>query len=84
MERLDIYRKYTQELLDRGLAYKCFCTPEELEAEHDRQVNAGIAPMYNRKCRDLSPEEVAKKKLLVFHILLELKFLLERLMNSMI
>ncbi len=44
MERLDIYRKYTQELLDRGLAYKCFCTPEELEAEHDRQVNAGIAP----------------------------------------
>lgn len=62
MERLDIYRKYTQELLDRGLAYKCFCTPEELEAEHDRQVNAGIAPMYNRKCRDLSPEEVAKKE----------------------
>ena len=62
MERLDIYRKYTQELLDRGLAYKCFCTPEELDAEHERQVEAGVAPMYNRKCRDLTAEEVAAKE----------------------
>lgn len=62
MERLEIYKKYTQELLDRGLAYKCFCTPEELDAEHERQVNAGIAPMYNRKCRDLSPEEIKAKE----------------------
>ena len=62
MERLDIYQKYTQELLDRGLAYKCFCTPEELDEEHERQVNAGVAPMYNRKCRDLTPEEVKEKE----------------------
>ena len=58
MERLDIYRKYTQELLDKGLAYKCFCTPEELDEEHERQVAAGVAPMYNRKCRNLSAAEV--------------------------
>ena len=41
---------------------KCFCTPEELDEEHERQVNAGVAPMYNRKCRDLTPEEVKEKE----------------------
>ena len=33
MERLDIYKKYTDKLLAEGKAYYCFCTPEELEAE---------------------------------------------------
>ena len=31
-ERFDIYPKYIQELLDKGFAYECFCTPEELDA----------------------------------------------------
>src|SRR6056297_496071 len=31
MERLDIYEEYIQELLDKDLAYRCYCTPEELE-----------------------------------------------------
>lgn len=84
MERLDIYRKYTQELLDRGLAYKCFCTPEELDEEHERQVAAGIAPMYNRKCRDLTAEEVAKKEAQEFLIQLDLKYQLVKPMNLMI
>ena len=42
-ERFDIYPKYIQELLDKGFAYECFCTPEELEAEkeeaHTREEN---------------------------------------------
>lgn len=62
MERLDIYKKYTDILLEKGLAYKCFCTPEELETEHERQTAAGIAPMYNRKCRDLTTEEIKEKE----------------------
>lgn len=62
MERLDIYRKFTEELLEKGYAYKCFCTPEELDAEHERQTAAGKAPMYNRKCADLTPEEVKAKE----------------------
>lgn len=59
MERLDIYREITNQLLEMGHAYKCFCTPEELEEEHTRQTESGVAPMYNRKCADLSKEEVA-------------------------
>ncbi|MFV0394973.1 MAG: glutamate--tRNA ligase [Coprobacillaceae bacterium] len=62
MERLDIYKKYTDILLEKGLAYKCFCTPEELEEEHERQTAAGIAPMYNRKCCGMSAEEVKEKE----------------------
>lgn len=62
-ERLDIYKKYAQQLLDEGHAYKCFCTPEELEAERERQKTSGIAaPMYAGTCRNLSKEEVAAKE----------------------
>lgn len=62
-ERLDLYTKYAQEMLDKGHAYKCFCTPEELEAERDRQKATGIAaPMYNGACRHLSSEQVAEKE----------------------
>lgn len=62
MERLDIYRKYVNILLEKGYAYKCFCTSEELDAEHERQVAAGIAPKYNRKCCHLTQEEVKEKE----------------------
>ena len=61
MERLDIYNKVTQELLDKGCAYRCFCTPEELEVEHTRQTEAGMAPMYNRKCANLTTQETQEK-----------------------
>ncbi|MBB3909061.1 glutamate--tRNA ligase [Anoxybacillus rupiensis] len=58
-ERLDIYRQYANELLEKGYAYKCFCTPEELEQEREAQKAAGIAaPQYSGKCRHLTPEQV--------------------------
>jgi nondiscriminating glutamyl-tRNA synthetase len=60
-ERLDIYRKYVNELLEKGYAYKCFCTPEELEQEREAQKAAGIAaPQYSGKCRHLTPEQIAQ------------------------
>ncbi|MDW0116724.1 glutamate--tRNA ligase [Sporosarcina thermotolerans] len=63
MERLDLYTKYAQEMLDKGHAYKCFCTPEELETERERQKAAGVAaPMYAGTCRNLTAEEVAEKE----------------------
>ncbi len=57
-ERLDIYKERAQWLLDHDYAYKCFCTPEELEEESERQKSLGLAPRYNRKCAHLSKEEV--------------------------
>lgn len=57
MERLDIYEEYVQELLDKDLAYYCYCTPEELDEMRDKQRKNGQPPRYTGKCRDLSEEE---------------------------
>ncbi len=57
-ERLDLYRKHVQQLLDRGHAYKCYCSPERLA-----QMRAEMAERkesmrtYDRRCRNLSQEE---------------------------
>lgn len=56
-ERLDIYNKLTEELLAKGLAYKCYCTEEELEQEREAQMAKGETPAYSRKCCGLSPED---------------------------
>lgn len=57
-ERFDIYRKYCQQLVDEGKAYYCFCTPEELEDQREKQRQAKQPFRYARTCRDLTPEEV--------------------------
>ncbi|WP_223068804.1 glutamate--tRNA ligase [Paenibacillus caui] len=58
-ERLDIYKTYWQDLLDRGLAYRCYCTEEELEQEREEQIARGETPRYSGKHRDLTPEQCA-------------------------
>ena len=59
-ERFDIYPKYIQELLDKGFAYECFCTPEELEAEKEEATKNKKPYVYTKKCINLSDEEKAK------------------------
>ncbi|SDX91797.1 glutamate--tRNA ligase [Paenibacillus sp. CF384] len=56
-ERLDLYREYWQELLDKGLAYKCYCTEEELEQEREEQTARGEMPRYSGKHRSLTDEQ---------------------------
>lgn len=59
-ERFDIYPKYVQELLDKGFAYECFCTPEELEAEKEEATKNKKAYVYSKKCENLTEEQKAK------------------------
>lgn len=60
-ERLDIYKKHAQILLDSGHAYYCFCTPERLDQmRRDQQVQKQ-PPRYDRHCLTLTSEEVAEK-----------------------
>ncbi|MGX4667732.1 glutamate--tRNA ligase [Cerasibacillus sp. JNUCC 74] len=59
MERLDIYKKYVDDLLERGLAYKCYMTEEELEAEREQQRAKGQVPKYSGAHRDLTEEQIA-------------------------
>lgn len=56
-ERLDIYRKYAEELLESGHAYRCFATPEELEEMRAAQQARGEIPRYDRRFRDVPREE---------------------------
>ncbi|MFE8703806.1 glutamate--tRNA ligase [Cytobacillus sp. FJAT-54145] len=56
-ERNDIYAKYTSELLERGAAYKCYCTEEELEAEREAQSERNEMSGYSGKCCNLTDED---------------------------
>lgn len=60
-KRLDIYKKYTQQLLDQNNAYPCFCTEERLTEMRDLQKAAGNLPKYDRHCLSLSKEEIKTK-----------------------
>ncbi len=59
MERLDLYNEWTKWLLDHDYAYRCYCTHEELDAEHERQTEAKVAPKYSGHCAHLTPEQIA-------------------------
>ncbi|OUN01470.1 MAG: glutamate--tRNA ligase [Firmicutes bacterium ZCTH02-B6] len=56
-ERLEIYRRYVEQLLAEGKAYRCYCTPEELKERRERLLAEGKAPMYDRHCLHLSEAE---------------------------
>jgi glutamyl-tRNA synthetase len=60
-ERLDIYKKYIQQLLDEGKAYKCFATQEELAEMRELQKASGKQG-YDRRYRNLSAEEVLQRE----------------------
>ena len=58
-ERGDVYREVAARLLVAGHAYRCFCTEERLERLRTAALEAGRTPRYDRRCRDLTPAEVA-------------------------
>ena len=60
-ERTDIYRTYCQQLLDQGKAYKCFATPEELTEMREVAAKTGKRQGYDRRYRNLSPQEVEER-----------------------
>ncbi|TRZ77531.1 glutamate--tRNA ligase [bacterium] len=60
-QRLDIYKKHIQALLDSGEAYYCFCSSERLEQLRKKQEENKQPPMYDRKCLKLSESEIKEK-----------------------
>ncbi len=58
-QRLDRYAAEAQRLLNAGLAYRCYCTPEELDAVRREQERNHEPPRYNGRCRNLTAEERA-------------------------
>lgn len=58
-ERLPIYREAAERLITEGKAYRCYCTRERLDTMRAEKEAAKQSTGYDRKCRDLSPEERA-------------------------
>ncbi len=57
-ERLNTYREYTDILLDKGKAYHCYCSEEELEQERQTLSEQGETPRYLGRCRQLTDEQL--------------------------
>lgn len=58
MDKLSHYKEVADELLNNGLAYRCFCTKEELEAERKTQEAAHQPPKYSGRCRNLDETQI--------------------------
>jgi len=56
-QRLSTYEEMADRLLEQGLAYPCFCTPEELDERRQEMQRAGLPSRYDRRCRDLTAAE---------------------------
>jgi len=60
-QRLDLYRQYAQELIEKDCAYYCFCSEETLEKMRQEQIAKKLAPKYDRRCLSLSKDEIQKR-----------------------
>ncbi len=49
-ERLHLYQEAAEELLRKGKAYRCYCTPEELSQKREKALREGLKPKYDRTC----------------------------------
>ncbi len=70
-DRFDVYRRYTEKLLDEGKAYYCYCSPEELEQRRQEALAQGKSPKYDGRCRDLREPVAGRKPVVRFRMPLE-------------
>jgi len=62
-KRIEIYKKYAHELIEKGKAYYCFCEPERLDSLRAVQEKARLAPAYDKLCLKTLSKEDAKKRI---------------------
>jgi len=55
--RMERHAEVAYQLLEKGMAYRCYCTPEELEAMREEARAKNLPPRYDGRWRDRSPEE---------------------------
>ena len=51
-ERYDLYKSKVSDLLKKGLAYRCYCSADELNAKREAAMKAGGKPRYDGTCRE--------------------------------
>lgn len=60
-ERLNLYQKHAHELVEKGDAYYCFCTPQRLDTMRKEQQQKGRPPMYDGLCKLMKSDESTKR-----------------------
>jgi len=60
-ERREIYHQHAWELVQKGSAFPCFCTPDRLEKVRQEQLARKENPRYDGKCRNLDPDEAHRR-----------------------
>ena len=60
-ERIAIYKKYAEQLIDEDKAYYCFCSDEELTAKKELAKAQGLDPRYDGTCRNLDKQEAKRR-----------------------
>jgi glutamyl-tRNA synthetase len=60
-ERTEIYRRHADVLIERGAAYRCFCSRERLDALRKEQISNKQNPGYDRRCRTLDAAESQRR-----------------------
>jgi glutamyl-tRNA synthetase len=60
-EKIEDHVKVVNELLKKQHAYKCYCSPEEIEEQKKRARQKKIPYIYNRKCRDIDEKDAPKE-----------------------
>jgi glutamyl-tRNA synthetase len=61
-QRLELYKKAAERLIEQEDAYYCYCSPERLEELRAEQIKRKQPPGYDRLCRNLTQDERAKKE----------------------
>ncbi|HHE41784.1 MAG TPA: glutamate--tRNA ligase [Dehalococcoidia bacterium] len=60
-DRLALYQAEADRMIRSGHAYRCFCTPERLEQVRAELAKRRLPPRYDGHCRNLEPDEVARR-----------------------
>jgi glutamyl-tRNA synthetase len=58
-ERYDLYKSKVSDLLNKGLAYRCYCSADELNAKREAAMKAGGKPRYDGTCRERTEQPEA-------------------------
>lgn len=60
-QRLEIYNKYVNELIEKGNAYRCFCSAERIQNLREEQQAKKLQAKYDKHCLNLTKEEIEQK-----------------------
>jgi glutamyl-tRNA synthetase len=83
-ERQELYSEKVNQLLNSGKAYRCYCTPEELDKKRSEAQKKGLKPKYDRTCRERADQPEGVPYVVRFKVPLEGSVIVEDLLRGKI